>query len=685
MKSNFSLRTAVIIPYIVIMTIMSIAIALIMQSNYQFLAEQQGSRIIGALSANTNEKLNAFMGEPYNHNMLFSAILSRTYTQSPEAIAFNKDYILDIMKTQRVEHPQISVVAYGDESMRFLGYRANSDASYSLMIKDESTEQELRIYAGEGIDSEVLAAYEDYNPTTRPWYAPVKSNPIPQWSEVYVNVDEMSETTISAIAPITHKGKFIGVTSIDVKLEGIEKFLKTQEAKGTGIIYVVDRNWGVIAQSGDLVHTPLTPAEKSDEAMIYASAQWLRRATESFNEVNRVEILNDSYYVLANEVDDSLNLGWKVIVVIPESDIMGTVELNIQRSMAVLFLIIIVTTLFGIAIMNRITKPILAVAYAANDLSQGKWGISLPLHHRPLKENYELVTAFNKMSLQIKENLDQIEHLHLEEKQILERAIAERTAELELTMQELMSREKLASLGSLVSGISHEINTPLGVSVTASSYMEETNKNIRRLLQDNAMTKQDFLKYIETMDESVHILNTNLNRASELIKSFKDIAVSQTSEELMDFNMSEYIHQVIVSLKHEYKHTNYTFEVDCDPSLEIKSYPGAWSQILTNFIMNSLKHGFSNRDQGTMHIQVKNKENTLEVIYSDNGNGIDAQHVPRVFDPFYTTSRGSGGSGLGLNIVYNLVTGLLGGSIELDNATEAGVRFVIIVPYHMTM
>lgn len=691
MKPKLSLRFAIILPYLAVMLIMAFSVLMIWQSNYQFLADQQGARIVGALSNHTNEKINAFIGEPHRLNAVFANTLGQLEVNTLADIERNQRFCLDFISAQRGKLPQISVASYGDEISRYMGYRVNEDGTFSLMRKDEGTNQMLNIYAGESVDTEVLAAYEGYDPRVRPWYAPAKSNPVPQWSEIYINADEKSESTISTIAPIISEGgRFTGVAELDVKLDGIHRFLNADETRGNGLIYIVDKDWRLVAQSGttetmkiipgDTPTAELLAATESEDLQISQSANVLRKSAKGFNTVSRVNMADKPYFLLANEVDPALNLGWKVVVAIPESDIMGSVQANLQLSSMIMFGIIVVGTLLGIFVMNRVTQPILSVAHGANDLSQGKWGIELPLNKRPLAETHELVTAFNRMSHQIKENLDQINQLHNQEKLVLETAVAERTAELELTMQELISREKLASLGSLVSGISHEINTPLGVSVTAASFMDEANERMKHLMRDNAITKNDFVRYVETMEESVTILNTNLVRAAELIKSFKEIAVNQSTEELISFNVREYIQTIITSLKHEYKHTEHKFDIQCDSGLIVTSYPGAWSQILTNFIINSLRHGFSKRDQGTMRIEVFLEGQDIVMVYSDNGRGIDAAHQKHVFDPFYTTSRGDGGSGLGLSIVYNLVTGLLKGKISLESEVEKGVKFVITMP-----
>ena len=238
----------------------------------------------------------------------------------------------------------------------------------------------------------------------------------------------------------------------------------------------------------------------------------------------------------------------------------------------------------------------------------------------------------------------------------------------------------MASLGSLVSGIAHEINTPLGIGVTTASYLEQINNENRLKLTTGKMSRDGLLQFMENLDESITILNTNLYRAAELIKSFKQIAVNQSSELQVKFNLSEYIQAVLISLKHAYKNKNYIFDVDCPKSLLLYSYPGTFSQILTNLIMNSITHGFKGRAAGIVRIQAEATVHSVRLTYSDNGQGIPAANLSRIYDPFFTTNREHGGSGLGLNIVYNLVTTQLGGTIHCTSYPDQGTTFVIEWP-----
>jgi len=252
--------------------------------------------------------------------------------------------------------------------------------------------------------------------------------------------------------------------------------------------------------------------------------------------------------------------------------------------------------------------------------------------------------------------------------------------DLQSAKDQLVQSEKMASLGGLVAGVAHEINTPVGMALTGVTHVELETKRIRNLYQADEMTEDDFMHFLDGADELNHSVVINLNKAAELIRSFKQVAVDQSSEASRTFNLKEYIEEVLTSLHNNIKKTKLSINVDIDEKLNITSIPGAISQIITNFIMNSIIHGFEHGAEGKINIFAKIENSMLEIIYSDNGKGMDENTVAKVFDPFFTTKRHSGGSGLGMNIVYNIVTQKLNGTISCESSLGSGVSFKIRMP-----
>lgn len=278
----------------------------------------------------------------------------------------------------------------------------------------------------------------------------------------------------------------------------------------------------------------------------------------------------------------------------------------------------------------------------------------------------------------------------IEDKKILEAQNQNRTIELEKaneelevsinnlkeTQNQLIESEKMASLGALVAGVAHEINTPIGIGLTGASHFKEISEKIQKLYKNNIMTQEDFEEYLKTSNELSILINSNLKRAADLVKSFKQVAVDQTSEERRNFNLLKYIEEILASIHSVTKKTNLNIIVDCDDNIEINSYPGAISQVITNLIMNSITHAYEPKQKGSLQIKISKIKNDIEIVYNDDGKGIKEEHLSKVFDPFFTTNREKGGSGLGLNIIYNIVTTKLNGTIKCKN-NKKGVEFII--------
>ncbi len=251
---------------------------------------------------------------------------------------------------------------------------------------------------------------------------------------------------------------------------------------------------------------------------------------------------------------------------------------------------------------------------------------------------------------------------------------------LQEAQTELVRQEKLASLGSLVAGVAHEINTPLGICVTATSHLIEELRLTRKDIEAGHFADNERDQFLEILDQSLRILSTNTKRAAALVRSFKQVAVDQTSNDKRQFQLLPYLNEILISLQPKLKGRHIEIKIDCPERLTIDSYPGAISQILTNFVMNSLTHGFENLAQGTIEMRFEVDQDELKFQYQDDGHGLDKEALGKLFDPFYTTKRGQGGSGLGTHIVYNLVTSLLGGSIKAQSAPGQGLCYQLRFP-----
>lgn len=252
---------------------------------------------------------------------------------------------------------------------------------------------------------------------------------------------------------------------------------------------------------------------------------------------------------------------------------------------------------------------------------------------------------------------------------------------LNQTQEQLVESEKMAALGGLVSGVAHEINTPLGVSLTAASHLEEHTDTVLDDYNNGKMSKSQFEKFLNTAKEITDVLMHNLDRAAQLVKDFKQVAVDQSTDDIREIELYDYLQTTIGSLAPEMKQGRHHVEITCPTDLRLETQPGALAQVLTNFITNSVRHGFGKSIQnGQIEIVAQQTEKGVQITYQDNGKGMPEKTLKHAFDPFFTTARNEGGSGLGLSIVFNIVTHKLGGTIQCDSHPGEGVKFTLSIP-----
>ncbi|MDT8446815.1 MAG: ATP-binding protein [bacterium] len=266
----------------------------------------------------------------------------------------------------------------------------------------------------------------------------------------------------------------------------------------------------------------------------------------------------------------------------------------------------------------------------------------------------------------------QLEESNVELEQLL--------AELKNTQDALIESRTMASLGSLVAGVAHELNTPIGIGVTGASSVLSRIVKLEEAHQKGDLSQEDFELYLTKNREMAEIMLANLERASELIQGFKRVAVDQTRFELQDFKLCEYLRATFKSLEPEMKAFKPEVLLQCDEELAIRGYPGALGQVIVNLVQNSLRHGFEEGQAAKITVKVFEVKQKIELTYEDNGKGISPENLPRIFEPFFTTSSGRGGTGLGLHILYNLVRAKMDGDIRVESQLGEGARFILRIP-----
>lgn len=297
--------------------------------------------------------------------------------------------------------------------------------------------------------------------------------------------------------------------------------------------------------------------------------------------------------------------------------------------------------------------------------SKGKvMGIIVALYEDPIANKEETISLFNLFSGRIASEMVNMEY-ERELKalnQNLELTIKKRTQELEKAHHRLVESEKLAALGSLVAGVAHEVNTPLGVSITASSQMSDSLNVFADKFSQQNLDTDEVQYFIEQSKTVCKLLDSNLSRAKDLIDNFKQTAADQSHVELEEINIKNYYYKITSTLTPLLKSKKINLSIEIDDSFHVVTFPGAHAQILTNLISNSVNHGFDNMESNIINITIHKKKNTFIVRYFDNGKGIAVAEQKKIFEPFYTTARNDGNTGLGLSIVHNL-SQQLGGEV----------------------
>ncbi|WP_374434802.1 two-component regulator propeller domain-containing protein [Inhella sp.] len=254
-------------------------------------------------------------------------------------------------------------------------------------------------------------------------------------------------------------------------------------------------------------------------------------------------------------------------------------------------------------------------------------------------------------------------------------------AALQQAQAQLVEHAKLASLGQLVAGVAHEVNTPLGIAVTASSHLLERTQQVQAELQAQRLSRGGLAGFLQEAEHTGQVLEQNLRRAAGLIEHFKEVSVDRTSDGQRRFELGPYLDELLESLRPSWKHRPVGVECAVEPGLWMDSFPGALGQVLSNLVQNALLHAFAPEQPGQIRIRAERLgESQLRLEVADDGRGIPAEHLARVFDPFFTTKRGQGGTGLGLHISYNLVVQKLQGLIRVHSAPGQGCRFELLLP-----
>ena len=364
---------------------------------------------------------------------------------------------------------------------------------------------------------------------------------------------------------------------------------------------------------------------------------------------------------------------------------------------ATILLIIIAALLVALKYGQMLANPIQDTNLMLQKVARSR-DYSVRFSASNVREYNHMLDSINTLLSRVEEYISKQQQAERElqtlnsrlEEEVNQRTVALKSANHELIQtleklhqfqRQIVENEKMASLGDMVAGVAHEVNTPIGLGITASTMMLDRLAMIDQQFKDKTLKASAMERFINESQENLNIIYRNLDRAAQLISSFKQVAVDQTNEAAREVNVKQLIEETLMSMRPRLKKVTHTINIDCPETLNVMCKAGPLNQILINLIMNSLIHAFETVENGTIDVIARlTDDQKLKIIYKDNGSGIPTSIKKRIFDPFVTTKRGQGGSGLGMHLVFNLVTQALNGNIKLESEEGNGVAFTLTFP-----
>lgn len=553
---------------------------------------------------------------------------------------------------------------------------------------------------GKTFDGSGWKPYAGFDPRTRPWYvAAVKADDL-VLTDPYIDVVTKKMTMTFAFPVKDSSGKLLGVIGEDILLDTIKDTIQKINIRGQGHAILLDKGGHMLVHPDpELVMKNVKEVEKLQE--IQGLLEKMLAGSSGFAQYEYQGVQKNLFYQKIPAT------GWTLAVAIPIEAIYQPLEILKQRFIVTTLVILVLVILICLVVSNAITRPLLQLTMAAQQIAAGNLHVQAAVGcNQELAKNeiVQLGREFNHMASQLEAMIKERDLAlaeaeaargHLEEKvenrtqeltatnqelQAMNEEVLDTLERLKKAQQQLVRSEKMAALGGLVSGMAHEINTPIGVAVTAASHLAELNKVFSNTYGKGPLRRRDLDLFITETREASNMVLANLKRAAQLIGSFKTVSVDQACEEGRSFLLKEYLADILVSLQPKLRKTEHKVTLECDETLKIRSYPGAIAQIVTNLLVNSLMHGYREGETGNIVIAAKLHDTSLELSYQDDGRGMEEAVLQKVFDPFFTTARGAGGTGLGLYLVYHIVTHQFNGTIECISQPGKGSRFVIWLP-----
>lgn len=502
---------------------------------------------------------------------------------------------------------------------------------------------------------------DSYDVRKRPWYPIALSSNEVGFTPPYVEWGT-GKIVICAVKALRQNGKVYGFTGVEIVLDKVPEIFKGHKIGNNDINFLISGD-GTYIYNEDTEKT-MTESIRNESDPLHDYSSEIFKGSDKFL---TIQYNDQNYYMNSYPV----GIGdWRVISLIGKDE----VEREIRDVSIMMIGIFIMTVLLAILIINIVVtksvKPYKVLVDYAKHIADGDFSRNVPQKYIDRKDE------MGKMAHSFQTIIDVFRN----ENEMLEQHIKEKDAELEAQYRYILESEKATSLGNLVAGVAHEINTPLGICVSVTSYLDKLNQEIVTKFSEDRLSKNTLSTYIGNNTEAIQLLTTNITRAADLVSSFKQVAVSQNVEVRTVFSLRESISIVQTSLKHEITNRNIHVANNCPDHIMVNSYPGAFFQIFTNLVMNSVYHGFVNRDGGHIAFDAEELDDKIVIYYRDDGGGMSEEILAKMYEPFYTTRRNTGNIGLGMHIIFNIVNQLLKGRIYCKSTMGTGVLFTIEMP-----
>lgn len=420
-KMKITLKTAVVLPFLMIFLCTFSVIVLVQNSHYEEMVDDISAKQLLLLNSNVNQRLSQFLSEPFHAAEYLSHSIEFNNLIQFDNVSKLQTYLLSSFSILYDEMPQLDVLGFGSENKDFVGFRKEPNSGYSLMLKDDRTQQKLVIYRGSNISQEIRSITIGYDPSVRPWYLPVSQSLKPQWSSIYTNADERKEITLSAVTPVFSKAQFMGVLVADIRINSFNVFLQQLQQSTNAEIYIFDQSKRLVAHSDHssilstgkvqtaIGHRILTT--ESSNPIIRNSADYLQE--KNLNDISLIDrfsfnIENSRYFSQVTPFQDEFGLTWYISVSISEADLLGDIPQTQRDSWIIALLISAIGLGVGLVVIHSITKPITSTASAANHLAKGHWNSKMP-QSGYIYETSLLVVAFNEMANNLKNSFETLQ------------------------------------------------------------------------------------------------------------------------------------------------------------------------------------------------------------------------------------------------------------------------------------